>query len=317
MIDTKLNYFGVLFYGVKPDVIFSCSICPPDDVCSWKNSAEDEFPVALFLWKEDEPAECLRTRAYLSSIFAALALLFSSENEDVPYCIVELCNRFECNNSPPIDLHLWRSTFTHTDFNYKRIKEIHDLDILMTDGTQHEVILVPADESIYNHAATKWEHLVKKKVTYLLDSADNAENYLLLKPLLDEWLHYYYEYPTAEIDHRLAQLYFLPWYADVLRSRSFLNPDGLRLVALKRQGQYALYDYFPERKRKFHYKTTHYYSKNTIYGKVKIYEPKDEGLPLLYDEKKHLHLLPIKSDTCRLIIDNIPMTTFFNEDWLN
>ena len=317
MIKSGLNYWGVLFYGIEADLICSCCIYPPDYICSWESGTADEALATLVLWSEDAPKEEVRKRVYLSSIFAALAVLFSEKRKSNPYCIVELCSRPDSNCLMPIDFHLWRSTFTCTDFEHKRIREIHDLDVLIEDPAKRVVIPIPTDEAIYDHAATEWDHLVKKTVVYLLNLADSAANYLLVKPMLDEWLRYYYEYPTTEISHQLDKLYFLPWYADVLRSRPVLNHQGLRLVVLKSHEQYALYDYFPELKRKLYYETIQFYSENAIRGKVKLYAPGDGEAPLPYDEKHHLHLLPIRSDNYWLTIDNIPGTMFFDENWLN
>ena len=318
MIDLEVNYLGVIFYGIKTDTICSCCIHPPDYIRSWGRNAKDEFPVTLVLWSEDTPDYEVRKRVHLSSIITALAVLFSAKCENAPYCIVELSNRPDGNRLMSNNLHLWRSTFTRTEFEYKKIHSIHDLDELIEDFAKRVVVPIPVDKTIiYARAATEWDNLVKKTVMYLLNLADSAANYLLIKPMLDEWLHYSYEYPTTEITHKLYKLFFLPWYADVIRSRPILNPEGLRLVVLESQKQYALYDYFPERERKLYYETIQVFPENAIRGKVKLYEPQDEGAPLPYDEKKHLHLLPIRSDNYWLSIDDIPGTMFFDEDWLN
>lgn len=318
MIDLKLNFLGVIFYGVKTDIICSCCIHPPDYIRSWGRDAGDEFPVTLVLWSEDTPDDEVRKRVHLSSIFAALAVLFNAKCKVTPYCIVELSNRSDGNRLMSNNLHLWRSTFASTDFEYKRIHSVDDIGGLIEDFAKLELLPISIDKTtVYARAATEWNNLVKKTVNYLLNLANSAANYLLVKPMLDEWLHYSYEYPTTEISNKLCRMFFLPWYADVIRSRPILNPEGLRLVVLESQKQYALYDYFPERERKLYYETIQFISEDFIRGKVRLYDPHDEGAPLPYDAKKQLHLLPIKSDNYGLRIDDIPGTMLFDEDWLN
>ena len=305
-----LNYYGVLFYNCNWTEICSCCVVAPDCSFCWHYEDYDEI---LVLWKEDEK-DCAapRTRLHLNTILSALAILLHSKiSSRIEYSIVHLnCKSNADRFMPPINLNLWQGLFGIWRYSFSYIQNLNEL----ADGN-HPITLKLPPQDIFRDAIVLWKNLVYEKISYFFSSIDNAKKYLLLQPIIDEWLTYYYEFPTIELDILREKMLFQPWYADVVQAIPHINPLGLIVIELPSIGHYALYDYYPEQNRSFVCR------KDKNIGNlwhVELYVEYSEHIPLPREKNKHLHLLPkCDEDTAfPFRVQNISCSDFYDEHWL-
>lgn len=312
-MEHGLNYYGVLFHNCHWDDICRCCIVAPDCAFCWHY--EEYYDAIVVLWKEDEEeSEKPRTRTYLNSILSALAiLLYSKISSRVEYTIVHL-NRGSTSNGlmPSINLNLWWGLFGIGRYSFKSIQNINELK----DGSHPATMKLPPS-NVFREAGELWENLIYEKLKYFFISIDNAKEYLLLQPIIDEWLTYYYEFPTTELEILRTKIRFQPWYAEVMKSIPHLNPLGLIVIELPSIERYALYDYYPELNRYFVCRED-----NTFENlwHVELCAERSEDIPLPREINKHLHLLPKskynEETTFPFRVLHIPCAYFYDERWL-
>ncbi len=310
-LEYKLNYYGVLFHNCNWNEICSCCIVAPD--CSFCWHYEEDYDEILVLWKEDKkPCSAPRRRLYLNTILSALAiLLYSKISSRVEYTIVHLNgNQASDRVMPPINLSLWGSLFGIGRYSFKYIQNINELS-----ENANPVALKSPPQDIFKNANELWENFVYEKIRCFFSSIDGSERYLLLRPIIVEWLTYYYEFPTIELEVLREKMLFQPWYADVLKTIPHINPLGLIIIELPSIEHYALYDYYPEQNRSFICIKD---EKIEALWHIELCIEHSENISLPHEKDKNLHLLPkhVANATFPFSIENVPRSYFYDERWL-
>jgi len=210
---------------------------------------------------------------------------------------------------PPINLSLWGSLFGSLSYSFKYIQNINDL----VEGARTVSLKLPSRD-IFKNANELWKSLVYEKIKFFFTSIDSAQKYLFFQPIIDEWLAYYDEFPTRELDVLREKMLFQPWYAEVLKTIPHMNQRGLILIELPSIGRYALYDYYPELNRSFVCR------KDERFEYLWQVEPCVEHsghVPLPRDKSKHLHLLPQNENAdFPILVEHVQCAYFYDERWL-
>ncbi len=322
-INPDCDYIGIEFQDALWEVVSRCCIFPPDAAYGskqevWENALGELIRrerIVLFWRMDKSEVECLSAPAKRPCphiLLASLSQLCNRYGERTNEVTLHVVRRAPHSfDWPSINYQLWHSGFYFADFTFQ-LKEHLD------DG--FEATLPPALPSLSiefcQSAKREWVRLVAERVEYLLETIRDARSYEMLKPLLDEWMHY------GRLDSRYldwkedkVRFQFQPWYAKVLRRMPRLNPQGLCVIPLLSIGRFALLDYRPEEGRRFRYEALDLHSRISS-GKLHRVDAGDNALP--YDAAKHLHLLPVFCDmkSRSMVIAGVEMCVFYEEDWM-
>lgn len=304
-MDTEHNYFGIYFWKDFLPWENFCRLCiaEPDDAFEM-----GEFVIAL--WRDEESATQPRAKPCFGTILTAmccnatmylqcLSLVYLHQNE----------TNFSFS---PLNLRAWKfsNKWNFYDFKIFHSSEewLHELEERSECTGKEDAAVrtfrgLNVSENLIAQAADRWEREIYDRLDILFPQVTDAKSFLLLRPILNEWLHYSWQisirYPEKhfQIAEQWEKLHFMPWYGAALQK---IDPPchevGLCVVRLPSLQRFAVYDYCPERNRRFVFvlqgDEVNWSRERPTGALINIKEPSEANvLPL--DKAKRLHLLPL------------------------
>lgn len=304
-MDTEHNYFGICFWKDFLPWEDFCRLCiaEPDDAFEM-----GEFLIAL--WREEESATHPRAKPCFGTILTAmccnaamylqcLSLVYLHQNE----------TNFSFS---PLNLRAWKFS---NKWNFYDFKIFHSMEELLHElegrsectGKGNEAVRtfhsLTVPENLIAQAADRWEREIYDRLDVLFHQMADAKSFLLLRPILNEWLHYSWQisirYPEKhfQLAAQWEKFCFMPWYGAALQK---IDPPcheiGLCVVRLPSIQRFAVYDYCPERNRRFVFElqgneVSWGYERPEGLLVIAKEASGEDVLPL--DKAKHLHLLPL------------------------